>query len=108
MKSTKEEVWTLEKTQILVKIPGNSGHPEYKFVITTKEADGTTKTSQWMQPATGLQDGYRFLQKPNDSNTLVIFGFCKKENGIQPKIVVREERKLVGMTLKTTVEENLK
>lgn len=37
VKSTTEEVWTLEKVKSLVKIPGNSGHPEYKFVITTKK-----------------------------------------------------------------------
>ena len=32
----------------------------------------------------------------------------KRGNGVQPKIVVREAVKLVGMTIQTTVEENLK
>ena len=46
--------------------------------------------------------------KINDKISILGIESSKKENGIQPKIVVREERKLVGMTLKTTVEENLK
>ena len=94
VKSTTEEVWTLEKVKSLVKIPGKSGHPEYKFVITTKEKDGTTKTSQWMQPATELAVGYRFLQKPNDSNTLVIFA----EDNLN-EIIADETQ---AMTIKTT------
>lgn len=88
------ENFTLEKAQTLVKIPGNSGHPEFKYVITTKEADGTTKTSQWMQPAAGLQDGYRFKQKLTDSNTLVIFA----EDNLS-EIIADETQ---AMTIKTT------
>jgi protein tyrosine/serine phosphatase len=94
VKSTTEDVWTVEKTPSLVKIPGNSGHPEFKFVITTKEADGTTKTSQWMQPLTGLQDGYKFKQNLTNSNTLVIFA----DDNLN-EIIADETQ---AMTIKTT------
>ncbi len=46
--------------------------------------------------------------KINDKISILGIESSKKENGVQPKIVVREETKLVGMTLKTTVEDNLK
>ena len=93
MTKTADSIWTLSKTKEEVLIPGNSGHPEFKFVIFTTEPDATTKEN-WMQPPTGLAAGYSFLQKPNDRNTLVIFG-----NDSLTDIIADENQ---AMTIKTS------
>ncbi len=60
----------------------------------------------------GISPGkYRKLNdkiKLTDKISIIGIENVEKENRVQPKIIVREESKLVGMTLKTTVEDNLK
>jgi len=52
---TNSGVWYLVAEAEDLDIPGNSGHPEYKFVVTV---DGTT---HWLDLASTSPDGYHFL-----------------------------------------------
>lgn len=95
-KDEKSEIWTLEKTKEQVSIPGNSGHPEFKFVVVTTETNGSSKTN-WMQPPNDLIIGYKFRQKLDDCNTLVIFPGDNVE-----KIIADDT---TALTLKLKIED---
>lgn len=67
---TDEGIWYLSLPSSQIAIPGNSGQPEFKFVV-TGTVDGTTSKEAWLNMSSTTPEDY--ITGGGDSNHIVVF-----------------------------------
>ncbi|MCG6202894.1 tyrosine-protein phosphatase [Psychromonas antarctica] len=90
--STDEGIWFLSVDADEINIPGNSGQPEYKFVVTVGE------TSSWFNVSENTPVGYQF-----SGNHILVFSGDNIETIIANDAQAKNEKSLSDFDL-TTIE----